>query len=272
MKLRNLSIFTFAILMFFSCNTNPFTGNKTLAIVPNSQLLPMAFKQYDKFLKENEVIKNTEEARMVKHVGQEIANAAEKWLNNNGYKDYLKNYKWEYSLIDSEQVNAFCMPGGKIVVYQGILPIAQDRAGVAGIMGHEVAHALANHGQQRMSAAQIQQTAGAAGSLFFEDEQSRQIFSQAYGLGSQVGVMLPFNRKHETQADKIGLDLMAIAGYDPQEAADLWRRMSKESGGKAPPEFLSTHPSNQTRISNIEKWAPGAKATGRKYGVTNFEK
>lgn len=272
MKITKTVLLFCSILLLSSCNKNPFTGKKTLAIVPNSQLLPMSFKQYDDFKSEHEVIKKSDKARMVTSVGQEIAHAAEVYLKDHGYNDYLKNYRWEYSLVDSDKVNAFCMPGGKIVVYKGILPIAQDRAGLAAILGHEVAHALANHGQQRMSASKIQQAVGAAGQFAFEDEQSRQIFSKAYGLGSQVGVMLPFSRKHESQADKIGLDLMAIAGYDPNEAADLWRRMSQKSGGEKPPEFLSTHPSNKTRIDNIEKWAPGAKATGKKYGTTNFKR
>ena len=162
------------------------------------------------------------------------------------------------------------MPGGKIVFYTGILPIAQSETGVAAIMGHEVAHALANHGQQRMSAGLLQQVGAVAGNIAIQDQQSRDIFNQAYGVGSTVGVMLPFSRGHETEADKIGLHLMAIAGYNPDEAAELWKRMKANSGGQAPPEFLSTHPSNDTRIANLTALAPQSKKEAKKFGVTSF--
>ena len=162
MKIRNYSIVLAMLFVFVSCNQNPFTGKNTLALVPNSQILPMAFEQYDQFLKEHQVVTGTPDARMVKEVGQKIATAAERYLNANGYQGYLKDYKWEYNLVKDDAVNAWCMPGGKIVVYTGLMPIAQDEAGLAVVMGHEVAHALANHGQQRMSAGQLQQVGAAA--------------------------------------------------------------------------------------------------------------
>ncbi|MDY8136114.1 M48 family metallopeptidase [Aquimarina sp. 2201CG5-10] len=262
-----------AIALFMSCATNPFTGKQTLALVPNSQILPAAFAQYDKVLQESKVVKGTSDAEMIKRVGQKIATAAERWLNANGHQGYLKDYKWEYNLIDDDVVNAWAMPGGKIAFYTGILPIAKTETGVAAIMGHEVVHAIANHGQQRMSAGQIQQLAGAATTVAAsgQDEKTQQIIGTAFGLGSQVGVMLPFSRSHETEADKIGLTLMAIAGYNPEEAAELWKRMKANSGGQAPPEFLSTHPSNDTRISNLTAWAPAAKEEAKKFGVTTFK-
>ncbi len=264
-----LAVFVFII----SCSTNPFTGKKTLALVPNSQLFPMAFQQYDQFLSENNVVKGTADAQMITNIGQKIATASERWLTANGYAGYLKDYQWEYNLVDDPTVNAWCMPGGKIVFYTGILPIADGEAGIAAIMGHEVAHALANHGQQRMSAGQLQAIGAVAGNVALsKDPKNQQIFNQAYGIGSTVGVMLPFSRNHESEADRIGLTLMAIAGYDPIEAADLWRRMKENSGGQAPPEFLSTHPSSDTRINNITQWAPEAKAEARKFGVTNFKR
>ncbi len=260
------------VFIFLSCSVNPFTGKKTLALVPNSQIFPMAFQEYGQFLKENKVINGSQEAQMVKNVGQKIAVAAGRWLNANGYAGYLKDYKWEYNLVENPEKNAWCMPGGKIVFYTGILPIASGEVGVAAIMGHEVAHALANHGQQRMSASQLQVMGAVAGNMALSnDPENQEIFNQAYGIGSTVGVMLPFSRSHESEADRIGLQLMAIAGYDPIAAADLWRRM-KASGGGAPPEFLSTHPSSDTRINNITSWAPGAKAEARKFGVTTFKK
>ena len=243
-----------------------------MALVPNSQLFPTAFAQYDEFLTENKVIKGTKDAEMVKRVGQKIAVAAERWLDANGYQGYLKDYKWEYNLVDDKTVNAWCMPGGKIVVYTGILPISKDEAGLAAIMGHEVSHALANHGQQRMSAGMVQQLGAVAGNVVIKDQATLNIFNQAYGIGSEVGLMLPFSRSHETEADEIGLYLMAIAGYEPMEAANLWRRMSAQSGGQAPPEFLSTHPANETRIRNIEAHAAKAKEEAKKFGVTTFKK
>lgn len=186
-----------------------------------------------------------------------------------GYDNYLEGYKWEYKLVEDKAVNAFCMPGGKIVVYTGILPITKNESGLATVMGHEVAHALANHGAQRMSASQLQQL-GAVGvglATGGKSEEQQQMWQQYYGLGSQVGVMLPFGRSHESEADMIGLTLMAIAGYNPDNAVAFWERMSANSGGNAPPEFLSTHPSDATRIAKIKALIPEAKATAKKFGV-----
>lgn len=241
-----------------------------MAFVSNDQLFPSAFQQYNQVLTENKVITGTAKSEMIKRVGQRIATASERWLNANGYQGYLEGYQWEYNLIDSEQVNAWCMPGGKIAFYTGILPIAENETAIAAIMGHEVAHALANHGQQRMSAAYIQQGLALAGNVLIEDDQALSIFNQSYGVASQVGGMLPFSRSHETEADKIGLILMAIAGYNPEEAAQLWRRMDTHSGDAAPPEFLSTHPANASRIQNLTNLVPQAKAEAKKFGVSDF--
>ncbi|MDE3741249.1 M48 family metallopeptidase [Maribacter polysaccharolyticus] len=254
-----------------ACKVNPFTGKKVLNFYPNSQIFPTSFAQYDQFLTENKVVENTSEARMITKVGQRISTAAERWLSSNGYAGYLSDYKWEYNLVDDETVNAWCMPGGKIVFYTGILPITQTERGIAVVMGHEVAHALADHGAQRMSAGTLQQLGAVAGNVVIQDEQKRNVFNQAYGIGSSVGVMLPFSRSHETEADRIGLQIMAIAGYDPSEAAELWKRMKANSGGQSTPEFLSTHPSNDTRIANLTEWAAAAREEARKFGVTSFE-
>jgi len=254
-----------------ACKTNPFTGKSTLNFYPNGQIFPMAFAQYDQFLNENKIVEGTSEAKMIKKVGQRMATAAERWLDANGYPGYLKDYKWEYNLVNDETVNAWCMPGGKIVFYTGILPIAQTETGIAAIMGHEVAHALADHGAQRMSAGMLQQIGAVAGNIAIKDPQKRNTFNQAYGLGSTVGAMLPFSRSHETEADRIGLQIMAIAGYNPDEDAELWKRMRAKAGGQAPPEFLNTHPSNSTRIKNLTTWAPDAKREAAKFGVTSFK-
>ncbi len=254
-----------------ACKTNPFTGQKTLNFYPNSQIFPTAFAQYDQFLGENKVVTGTAEANMIRKVGQRISSAAERWLSANGYPGYLSDYKWEYNLVKDETVNAWCMPGGKIVFYTGILPITQTETGVAVVMGHEVAHALADHGAQRMSAGTLQQLGAVAGNVAIKDQKTLNIFNQSYGIGTSVLGMLPFSRSHETEADRIGLQIMAIAGYDPYEAAELWKRMKAESGGQAPPEFMSTHPSNDTRINNLTAWAPEAKAEAEKFGVTKFQ-
>lgn len=276
MKLKKIFIGFSVLLFVVACKTNPFTGERNLNFVSNDQLFPASFAQYDQFLDENEVVRGTKEAEMVKRTGEKIVTAAERYLNANGYQGFLNDFKWEFNLVEDEAVNAFAMPGGKVVFFTGIMPIATGGGagedGVAVVMAHEVAHALADHGAQRISAAQLQQLGAVAGSVALsgKSQETQQIFAQAYGLGSTVGVMLPFSRSHETEADRIGLTLMAIAGYDPDEAADLWRRMKEQSDGQAPPEFLSTHPSNETRINNLQKWAPEAKAEARKYGVTNF--
>jgi predicted Zn-dependent protease len=269
MKKGILLCVSLAILLVFSCAKNPFTGKNTLALVPNSEILPSAFAQYGTFLKENKVISGTADANRVLSVGTKIKNAAEKWLNANGYQGYLKDYKWEYTLVESKEVNAWCMPGGKIVVYSGILPITKDDAGLATVLGHEVSHALANHGQQRMSAGMLQQlgAVGVVAATGNKSAETQQIAMTAYGATTEIGGMLPFSRNHESEADQIGLTLMAIAGYNPEQAVVFWSRMSAASGGKAPPEFMSTHPSDETRIANLKKLVPTAKAEAAKFGV-----
>lgn len=269
MKNKLLLSASILVLSVACTSTNPFTGKSSLNFVSNEQLFPSAFQQYDQFLKENKVITGTAQARMVESVGMKIRNAAEKYLKANGFSEYLKDYRWEYKLVDDKAANAWCMPGGKIVVYSGILPITKDEAGLATVMGHEVAHALANHGAQRMSASQLQQLGalGVAVATSKQTEERQQMWQQYYGIGSNVGVMLPFSRSHESEADEIGLTLMAIAGYNPDNAIAFWQRMSAQSGGAAPPEFLSTHPSDATRISNIKNLIPKAKAEAAKFGM-----
>lgn len=258
------------VLLVFACAQNPFTGKSTLALVSNSEILPSAFQQYNQFLSENKVITGTADARRVENIGTKIKVAAERWLTANGQADYLKDYRWEYKLVDSKEVNAWCMPGGKIVFYSGIIPICKDDAGMATVMGHEVAHALANHGQQRMSAGLLQQLGGAGVAVATggKSEQTQQLAMTAYGAATQIGGMLPFSRSHESEADMIGLTLMAIAGYNPDQAIAFWERMSANSKGSSPPEFMSTHPSDQTRIANLRALIPQAKAEAAKFGVT----
>jgi predicted Zn-dependent protease len=270
MNRKNIMVALSALLLGVACTTkNPFTGQNNLNFVSNDQLFPSAFAQYREFLAANKVVTGTADAKRVESVGIKIKNAAERYLNSIGQTDYLKGYQWEYKLVEDKAVNAWCMPGGKIVVYTGILPITKDDAGLATVMGHEVAHALANHGAQRMSAAQLQQlgAAGVAVATGGTSESTQQIAMQAYGAGSNVLGMLPFSRKHENEADMIGIKLMAIAGYNPDNALAFWQRMSAASGGGAPMEILSTHPSDDTRINNIKKLIPQAKAEAKKFGV-----
>lgn len=270
MKITVKLFFGLLLVLVISCAKNPFTGKSTMALVPNSQIFPMAFQQYDQFLSENKVVTGTAEAKKIETIGMKIKTAAERYLTANGHADYLKGYEWEYHLVESKELNAWCMPGGKIVFYTGILPVCKDDAGIAAVMGHEVAHALANHGQQRMSAGLLQQVGavGAQVAVGNKDPQTQALVMQAYGVGTTVGGMLPFSRSHESEADMIGLTLMAIAGYNPENAVALWERMSAQSNGQAPPEFLSTHPSNQTRIAELTKLVPQAKAEAAKFGVT----
>jgi predicted Zn-dependent protease len=256
---------TFLLAFFFaliSCQVNQFTGKKTFNAIPNSQLFPMAFSQYETFLKDQKVIRGTAAALQINRVGKKIATAAQDYFSFKGLPNALKDYRWEYHLVENAQKNAWCMPGGKIVFYTGILQVANTEDQVAAIMGHEVAHALANHGGQRMSAQLLQKGIGMLGQqvvLKNAPEAKQQQILKAYGVATTVGGILPFSRSHESEADKIGLTLMLMAGYNPDAAVLLWQRMQQLSTGSAPPELLSTHPSNATRIQNLKRWIPEVK-------------
>jgi predicted Zn-dependent protease len=247
------------VVLFFSCSANPLTVKKTMAFVDNSLLFPSSFQQYEEFISENEVITGTPHAEMVETVGANIRGAAEKWLAAEGYGDYLKDYNWEYKLIESDEVNAWCMPGGKIAVYTGILPMTQTEDGLATVIGHEVAHALLNHGQQRVSAGVLQGLGSVAVSILTSDssEEIQDIAAIAYGAGSHLFGTLPFSRSHESEADQYGLMLMSIAGYNPDESVLFWERMASVGSGTI--EFLSTHPSDTSRIRQLKEWIPDAK-------------
>jgi predicted Zn-dependent protease len=259
---------SFIILLFSACATNPLSGKKTMALVSDNEILSMSFSQYDTFLKENTVIKGTPEAEMVTRVGSRIAQAAQVWLERENALHYLDGYEWEFNLVQDNSINAWCMPGGKIVVYTGILPVAQTEEGLAVVMGHEVAHALLNHGQQRMSAGVLQQLGAAGVSILFSgsSEGAQSLIMAAYGIGSNVLGTLPFSREHESEADHYGLILMSIAGYNPDAAAPFWERMASLGGGSTP-EILSTHPSDATRIKNLTNAAPEAKRIAETFGV-----
>ncbi|MCL1928984.1 MAG: M48 family metallopeptidase [Treponema sp.] len=255
-------------IVITACVSNPYTGKSTMAFVDNDTLFASSFTQYKQFLNENTVVTGTAEAAMVTRVGNRIRMAAEKWAASEGQSHYLDKYQWEYTLVRSNEVNAWCMPGGKIVVYTGILPVTGDETGLAVVMGHEVAHALLNHGQQRVSASVLQEL-GASGISIFTGNQSKESQALAmtiYGAGSTVFGTLPFSRNHESEADRIGLYLLAIAGYNPEMSVNFWERMAA-LGGSGSPEFLSTHPSNTTRISDLKKWVPEARDKAVKIGI-----
>ncbi|MGB0979054.1 MAG: M48 family metallopeptidase [Croceimicrobium sp.] len=242
-----------SLLVLGACKTVPLTGRKQVSLIPGSQMNAMAVNQYQQVLSESKVLRGTPEANMVNSVGQKISQAVEQYLRQKGHAEMIKDFKWEFNLIEENVANAWCMPGGKVAFYTGILPICQDEAGIAVVMGHEVAHAIANHGSERMSQGLIQQFGGTALQVAIKEqpEKTQGLYMAAYGIGSQYGAMLPFSRLHESEADEMGLVFMAMAGYDPREAPKFWERMAANSGGSQPPEFMSTHPSNQTRIKDL---------------------
>lgn len=258
---KKIMLILIIVLSYFanSCSTVPVTGRNQLSLIPASQLMSMSFQQYDQFLKENKLSDDAKQTATIKKVGSKIQKAVEDYMKMKNLSEHLNGYSWEYNLVESDQVNAWCMPGGKVVFYTGILPICKDEAGIATVMGHEIAHAIAEHGGERMSQGLLVQLGGMGlqAALQNEPELTQQIAMTAFGIGSQVGVMLPFSRLHESEADHMGLIFMAMAGYNPNEAVDFWQRMAAQ-GGAAPPEFLSTHPSNDTRIKDLKKLIPEA--------------
>lgn len=259
-EMRKIAFILLIALLAYDCTTVPVTGRRQLSLVSNDEILPMSYGSYKTVLDSAKLSDDKEQVAMVKTVGKNIQQAVEAYLAQNNWSDQLEGYNWEFNLIEDDVVNAWCMPGGKVAFYTGIMPICQDEKGVAVVMGHEVAHAIANHGAERMSQGLVQQMGGVAldVALSQEPNETRQMFGMAYGMASNVGAMLPFSRLHESEADKMGLIFMAMAGYDPREAPKFWERMAANSGGGAPPEFLSTHPSPQTRINDLNAQVPEA--------------
>ena len=245
-----------------ACSTNPLTKKSQLTLLPESELQAMGSQQYQQFLSTNRVVSasNNRDAEMVRRVGQRIVRAVETYYQQNGMSDKLSGYQWEYNLVDDKAVNAWCMPGGKIVVYTGLLPISQNEAALAVVIGHEVSHALLQHGNQRMSQGLLQQLGGVALSVAVANKpaETQNLFLTAYGAGTTVGLLLPFSRNQELEADRFGLIWTAMAGYNPQEAISLWERMERASQGQSPPEFLSTHPTEGRRIDQLQKFMPEA--------------
>ena len=262
---RIISVFMIVSFMI-ACAQVPITNRQSLSLLPESQLATMSLQAYDKVLKESKLSSNQQQVEMVRRVGLKIAKAAEAFLAESGMKSQIKNLNWEFNLIvDDKLANAWVMPGGKAAVYTGILPYTRDETGLAVVLGHEVAHAIAGHGNERMSQGLLAQMGGAALSVALSQNSAatQNLFMQAYGAGASVGLLLPYSRLHESVADRIGLTLMARAGYDPREAIPFWERMNQK-GERRPPEFLSTHPAPSTRIANINKYIPEALPYYRK--------
>jgi len=237
-----------------SCTRVPITGRKQVKLLPEDQMVAMSLTQYKDFLQKNKVVATGQEEQMVKAVAAKVIEGVKKVAKEKGFSSQIAGYKWEVNLVQSADVNAWCMPGGKIVVYTGILPFTVDESGLATVLGHEVAHAVARHGNERMSQGLIAQTGLTALDIALSQKpkQTHDLLMAAVGAGAEIGVLLPFSRKQESEADQLGLIFMAVAGYDPHGAVAFWKRMASQ-GGQKPPEFLSTHPSDETRINNIEK-------------------
>lgn len=260
--IRKITSLFLVAATLLACSKNPITGRSQAHLVSESELQTMATQQYQQFLSENKVVSASadKDAEMVRRVGQRVANGISKYLRDNGQGNMIDGYKWEFNLVQNNEANAWCMPGGKVVVYSGLLPITQNEAALAMVMGHEIAHAVLLHGNERMSQGLLQQLGGVALAVAVSSKpaETQNLFLNAYGVGSQVGVLLPFSRKQELEADRYGMIWGAMAGYNPREAIALWQRMEKASNGQAPPEFLSTHPSSGNRISQLEKYLPEA--------------
>ncbi len=267
MKKVIVSICLLAVVII-GCHKVPITNRKQLNLLPETELIGMSLTAYQEFLTENPPVKSgSKDEKLVKRLGQEISVAVEEFMKQEGLSKRLEGYAWEFNLVNDNTVNAWCMPGGKVVVYSGLLQVTQNEDALACVMGHEIAHAIARHGNERMSKGLLIQAGGMALSVALSQKPKlvHDLFLQSYGISSSLG-MLKYSRMNETEADKLGLIFMAMAGYNPSEAVNLWIRMGEASGGQAPPEFLSTHPSNETRIADIKAYLPTAMKYYKKKG------
>jgi predicted Zn-dependent protease len=269
---KSLLLLALATIVW-ACSKNAFTGRKSLNLIPVPTLNQMSFTEYRSFLSQNKTLSSGSDVELVKRVGNDIRMATEVYYRSKSKGKDLKDFAWEFSVVDDPTVNAFCMPGGKVVVYTGILKVTQNEDALAVVMGHEIAHALSHHGNERMSQGLVAQLGLTSLDLALQQKPAatRSLLMTAAGAGAQVGVMLPFSRKHESEADEIGLYLMAMAGYNPAEAAPFWQRMNAGAGGR-PPEFLSTHPDPTKRSERLKSLVPKARAYAQKYPVPGSSK
>jgi predicted Zn-dependent protease len=265
-------LFVLALIpALYACNKTVFTGRKSLNLIPVQTLNQMSFTEYRSYLQQHRAVSSGSDLDLVRRVGNDLRAAVEVYYRSKNLSKELKDFAWEFNVVDDDKtVNAFCMPGGKVVVYTGILKVTQNEDALACVMGHEIAHALAHHGNERMSQGLVAQLGLTSLDLALAVKQqpaaTRNLLMAAAGAGAQLGVLLPFSRKHESEADEIGLYLMAMAGYDPSSAAPFWDRMNKMGGGR-PPEFLSTHPDPEKRSERLRSLVPKARAYAQKYPV-----
>ncbi len=266
MKFSFVMIVTLIFLQ--ACGSVPFTGRSQLSLVSNEQVVALSLQQYQDFMRSAPVERNTTNAQMVQRVGSRVANAVETFYRNNGYESELQYYQWEFNLVKDNSVNAFAMPGGKIVIYSGLLPVTQTEEALAVVVGHEIAHVIARHAQERVSQQMALEYGGAIAGSLLGSSVGGQIGQQVFGLGAQYGVMLPYARKQEYEADEIGLIVMAMAGYDPRAAIPFWTRMAQSSQGTVP-EFLSTHPTYEKRIARLEQIMPNILQYYKGSGIQN---
>ena len=248
-----------ASFLLVACGSVPITGRRQMLLVSDSEVLNLSLQQYSDFKKTAPASTDKVNTALVEKVGKKIAAAVQTYMAQAGMSNQLNGYSWEFNLIKSTDVNAFCMPGGKIVVYEGILPVTQNETGLAVVLGHEVAHAIAKHSNERMSQQLLTQYGGTALSTVLSNSSAtaKNLAGTLYGVGTQYGVALPFSRNQELEADKLGLIFMAMAGYDPRQAVGFWQRMAQSSNTKVA-EFMSTHPSDQTRIAKVQAELPEA--------------
>ncbi|MEX2370191.1 MAG: M48 family metallopeptidase [Bacteroidales bacterium] len=258
MKILKL-IFVIVFAVSNGCSNVPLTGRKQLTAIPNSQMLALSADSYSQVLSEIPASTNKGYIESVKRVGVKVVEAVERYLTLQGLESQINGFDWQFTVLQSDEMNAWCMPGGQIAFYEGIMPVCADENGIAIVMGHEIAHAVARHGNERMSQQLLINMGGIALSeaLITKKEETRQLALIALGVGTSVGVALPYSRTHETEADELGLYFMAMAGYDPQTAPAFWERM-EAVGGDRPPEFLSTHPEPSNRIENMKNNMPRA--------------
>lgn len=252
-----IGLFACALLLLSSCGSVPVTGRNQLLLVSDSEVLASSLTQYSDYMKSAPISSDAKGKAMVTRVGKNIASATEAYLKANGLTNEVQNFSWEFNLVKDKQVNAFCMPGGKIVVYEGLLKLCSSDDELAVVIGHEVAHAVAKHSNERISQQLLTQYGAQILNQALSEKSARiqQIGNTVYGLGAQYGVTLPFSRKHESEADYMGLIFMTMAGYNPSTAVTFWQKMSA-NGGASIPEFMSTHPSDATRINDIKKYLP----------------
>lgn len=261
-----LSISFISLFFLDNCSKIPIIGRKQLTLLPESQLVSMGITNYKGFLDTMPLSKDAKNSQMLLEVGNNISSAVELYLKDNGLEKRLRDFQWEFALVESNVVNAWCMPGGKICFYTGILPLTKNATGIAVVMGHEIAHAVARHGNERMTQQLLTIAGGAVLTEFIKEKpkETQNVFLNVFSVSTQVGILLPYSRKHEYEADRLGLIFMAMAGYNPEEAVQFWTRMS-EMGGAKPPAFLSTHPSDVKRIANLKKCLPEAMTYYNKY-------